>query len=450
MQEDRGRQHRQVRVVGGGLVEVAGRPGEQQPVQGRPRTLGERGLVRLRKLGLHRLHEASGQRLAAERLRPAAGRIAQLAGKEADHRIGDVVGLRVRLEVGRVGVAADQGQREIAHHLGRRRHLDDVAENPVRRGVHVLDRLEAVAQAERDRLLAQVRQLSAGDLVVVDPSGRPGQARLEGRVQLAHGLEVRLQGIDGRERETRVTRGVLQRGDQGRHRHLRGGACHGRGGDVHRVHSGVDRREQGAQLAAGGVVGVQVDGQVEVLAQGCDQLGGRRRPQQPGHVLDGQDVRTRLDQFLGPAQVVVEGVEGLVRAGHVARVADRRLGHRVVGLQHRLDRRTDLVDVVEGVEDAEDVEPGVRRLVHEGVGDLQRVWGVADRVASAQQHLQRDVGHRLVQRVEPRPRVFLQEAQRDVVGGAAPGLGREEVGQQPRNRRGNRHQVAGADAGGQQ
>ena len=43
---------------------------------------------------------------------------------------------------------------------------------PVGRGVDVLDLLEPVAQAERDRLLAQVGQLAAGDLVGVDPAGR--------------------------------------------------------------------------------------------------------------------------------------------------------------------------------------------------------------------------------------------------------------------------------------
>ena len=72
----------------------------------------------------------------------------------------------------RVGADRDQVQREVADHLGRRRHLDDVAEDVVGGGVHVLDLLELLAEPERDRLLAQVGELAAGDLVGVDPAGR--------------------------------------------------------------------------------------------------------------------------------------------------------------------------------------------------------------------------------------------------------------------------------------
>ena len=64
---------------------------------------------------------------------------------------------------------------------------------PVGGGVHRLDLLELLAQAERDRLLAQVGQLPAGDLVVVDPAGRRRQPGLERRVDPAHRLPVRLQ-----------------------------------------------------------------------------------------------------------------------------------------------------------------------------------------------------------------------------------------------------------------
>ena len=67
---------------------------------------------------------------------------------------------------------ADEVQGEVADDLRRRRHLDQAAEHPVGGGVHVLDQLEPVAEAERDRLLAQVGQLAAGDLVVVDAAGR--------------------------------------------------------------------------------------------------------------------------------------------------------------------------------------------------------------------------------------------------------------------------------------
>ena len=85
------------------------------------------------------------------------------------------------------------------------------------------------------------------------------------------------------------------------------------------------------------------------------------------------------------------------------------------------------VDVVERVEDPEDVDAGRRGLLDERVGHLGRVRRVADGVAAAQQHLQADVRHGLAQRGQPLPRVLGEEAQRDVVGGAAPALQRQQL-----------------------
>ena len=104
---------------------------------------------------------------------------------------------RVLREVGGVGLHRGEVQGEVADHLRRRRHLRHPAEDPVGGGVHVLDELEVVGQAEGDRLLAQVRELPAGDLVVVHAAGRAGQTRLERAVEAAHGLPVRLEVADG-------------------------------------------------------------------------------------------------------------------------------------------------------------------------------------------------------------------------------------------------------------
>ena len=88
---------------------------------------------------------------------------------------------------------ADQVQRQVADHLATTASPSRVAEDPVGGGVHVLDLLEPVAQPQRDGLLAQVGQLPAGDLVLVDPPGRRAQPGLERRVEPAHRLPVRLQ-----------------------------------------------------------------------------------------------------------------------------------------------------------------------------------------------------------------------------------------------------------------
>ena len=156
------------------------------------------------------------------------------------------------------------------------------------------------------------------------------------------------------------------------------------------------------------------------------------------------------DDLLGQLQVVVQCVELLGRVGQVAGVAERDLGHRGPGGPHRVDGRAHLGHVVERVEDPEDVHPGGRGLLDEGVGHLGRVGRVADGVAPAQQHLGADVGHRLAQRGQPVPRVLGQEAQRHVVGRAAPALQRQQLRGGARHVRRHGQQVAGAHPGGQQ
>ena len=139
--------------------------------------------------------------------------------------------------------------------------------------------LEAVAEAEGDGLLAQVGQLAAGDLVEVDPAGGGRQARLEGRVELAHRLPVGLERRRPLSRSRPVARSVSSvaatRADSDGW--LRG-AGHRRAGGVDRVDAGVDGGEEGGELAARGVVRVQVHRQVEALAQRRDEAWRPRVP----------------------------------------------------------------------------------------------------------------------------------------------------------------------------
>ena len=99
----------------------------------------------------------------------------------------------------------------------------------------------------------------------------------------------------------------------------------------------VSLREEGRQLAACRVVGVHVHREVEAVAQRRDEDLGRPGPEQPGHVLDRQDVGARADDLIGEAQVVVQRVEVLVGVEQVACVAEGDLGDRGPGLEHRVD-----------------------------------------------------------------------------------------------------------------
>ena len=250
------------------------------------------------------------QGLGPERLGPATGRVAEVAVEEADDRVGDVVAVGFASKSSGSALAPTRARARSPTTLERGRHLDDVAQDAVGRGVHVLDGLEPVAEAESDRLLAQVGQLPAGDLVAVDASGGRGRPDSNGAYSSAHRLPVGLERGGRVESRPGGPLGAVGGGDQRRHRHgwlvVPG---HRGAGDVDGIHAGVDGGQQGGELATGGVVGVQVHRQVEALAQRGDELGRRRGPQQPRHVLDGQDVRAGVDELLGEAKVVVEGVE---------------------------------------------------------------------------------------------------------------------------------------------
>src|SRR5690606_22644809 len=149
-------------------LELLRGPGEQQVVEPRTarRRVGLEVTLVLRREGRDaRSRAAARERLRAERLGPTARRGAEPSAEEGDHRARDVEALRVLRELLRVRPGRDEVQGEVTDDLRRRRDLDEAPEDAVRRGVHRLDLLEAVAEAERDRLLTQVRQLSAGDLV---------------------------------------------------------------------------------------------------------------------------------------------------------------------------------------------------------------------------------------------------------------------------------------------
>ena len=102
-----------------------------------------------------------------------------------------------------------------------------------------------------------------------------------------------------------------------------------------------------------------------------------------------------IHNLLREPQVVVKGVKVFRGVEQVAGVAEGNLGDGGSGLEHRVDSRTHLGDVVESVEDAEDVHAGGGRLPHEGIRHLGGVGRIAHRVSTAQQHLDGDIRERL-------------------------------------------------------
>ena len=377
-------------------------------------------------------------------------RLPQLTGEQRNHRFrkGDLA-IRVR-HVFRRQTAGDHHQRHVADHLGRRRDLHDVAEHAVDLGIGPGDLGPAlVVDAERARLFAQIGVLPAGDLVVVDVGRAGPEIALEGAVEVAHLLPIGRQrhhriGVD-----PRVAGGMAERGDDRAEAGLRGEPAHRIHRRVDGVDPGLDRGEHAGGGDPAGIVGVEVDRDADLPLQRLDEDAGGRRLAQPRHVLETEDMGARRLQLAGQRDVVVEVVFRAAGIGDVAGVADRRLAEPA-GLQHRIHRRAHVLDPVERIEDAEQVDPALRRLAHEIAHHVVGIGGVADAVRGAQQHLGQQVGHRRAQPLQTLPRAFVEKAHRHVEGGAAPALDREELGQHARIGRRDGRQVVAAHPCGQQ
>ncbi len=188
---------------------------------------------------------------------------------------------------------------------------------------------------------------------------------------------------------------------------------------------------------------VEVDGQTDLLAQGPHQQAGRRRPQQAGHVLDGQQVGPPFLQFPSQTDVILQGIFVAFRVEDIAGVAHGGLAQhprRADGL----DGQRQVGQTVQGVEDAEQVDAGVSRFLDEGLDDVIGVVGVTDGTGRAQQHLEQQIGHLLAQGDETLPRRFLEEAHRRVEGRSAPHFQREQASEPAGVERGDPHHVVGA------
>ena len=284
-------------------------------------------------------------------------------------------------------VLAHHHQRHVADHLRRRRHLDDVAEHQVDVVIGLRHLVPARLQPERARLLLEVGELAARHLVQIDFRCRPLEVAFERRILVAHRLPVERDAADPFRLQPGIAIGAAQRLDQRTQAGLRGVAGERVHRRVDRVDAAVDRRQHRRRRQARRVVGVEMDRQVGRLAQRLEQHARRGRLQQPGHVLDGDDMGAGLLELPGQRHVVVEVVFGARRIEDVAGVADRRFAELVLGA-HRVHRDAHVVDPVQAVEHPEQVDAAGRRLRDEMADHIVRIVGVADAVGAPEQHLQ--------------------------------------------------------------
>jgi hypothetical protein len=119
------------------------------------------------------------------------------------------------------------------------------------------------------------------------------------------------------------------------------------------------------------------------------------------------------------------------------------------GLLHSLDANLQLVDVVQGIEDAEDIDTVLLRLLNEVVNSIVGQRRVGDTVGSTEEHLERDVGNGLAHLPESVPRILVQEAVRYVESGTAPALQTVHVGESMAGLLGDIKEIDCADTRGQ-
>ena len=136
----------------------------------------------------------------------------------------------------------------------------------------------------------------------------------------------------------------------------------------------------------------------------------------------------RVAQVFAHADVVGEIVFRAVGVLDVARVADGAFKH-LARVEHGIHGDAHVLDPVQRVKDAEDVDAGFGGLPHELLHHVVRVIGVAHAIRSAQEHLGQEVGHARAQVAQALPGAFLQEAVGDVECGTAPAFDREQFGQ---------------------
>ena len=286
--------------------------------------------------------------------------------------------------------------------------------------------MPAFGEAERARLLAEIRELPARHLVQVDLGGRRAHVGLERGVLGPHHLPVVGDLPDTGGVEAGVARLSPERFHHGAETGLRGEPRKA----VHREVDGIDARLHRGEHARPGdarrIVGMEMHRKPGLFLQRLDQLTRGGGLDEPRHVLDAENVGARFAELAGHAEIVVAVVPATVGSVQIPGVANGRLADPP-GLEHRVDRDPHVLDRVQGVEDAEEVDPGGGGPGHEPSDHVVRIIRVANCVRGAHQHLEKDVGDARAQAPEPLPRTLAEEAQRHVERRSSPAFEREEI-----------------------
>lgn len=334
-------------------------------------------------------------------------------GGAAVHAAGEVAGLAGDGGVPFAGEDVEDGLG--ADDLGAGGDEWGIAEVGSDAGVFFEDFGEFVLGALFAELADEVGDHAAGDLVGDDTGVDAKEAGFEFPVFAADASEVigelpELFHVEA----GRVLGELLEGSDECFGGGLAGSASEGGDGAVDDVGACLDTHQVGHFGEATGVVAVHLDEDGGVLfADGLYDGFGHGGAEEAGHVFDGDGVGAHGDHFVGE---LGEGFDGVDGGGGVA---DGALDV-APGLFDGLEGGFEVSGVVEGIENAEDVHAVLDGAVAEFVDDVVGVVAVADGVLAAEEHLGGGVGEALFDFAEAFPRVFFEEAEAGVEGGAAP------------------------------
>jgi hypothetical protein len=285
--------------------------------------------------------------------------------------------------------------------------------------------------------------------VDVDLRVRSGQSSLEARVDETELSPVGVDGTDVLNVELGIAVGSLQRSKDGSNGRLGGHTGQRVGSGVNGISTSVGTSSHGSNSSTGGVVSVNVDGEVGVLgADSANEYSSGLGAEDTSHVLDSENVSSHLNDLVGKVEVVLEVVL-LLGVQHVTRVTDGSLNNSS-SLLDGADTDSKLLNIVKSVEDTENINSVLLGLLDEVVDGVVGKGGVSNSVGSTQQHLEGNVGHKLTELAKTVPGVLVQETVGNIEGSSSPALKSVGVGVSVGSVLSDGNQVSGTDTSGQE
>ncbi len=167
---------------------------------------------------------------------------------------------------------------------------------------------------------------------------------------------------------------------------------------------------------------MQVDGHTgDSVLNGGDQIVSLLGTHDTGHVLNADGGSAHFLQFLDHLHILSVSVD---RRGGVG----DSTGSDSACIDGGFHGNLQIIHIVQRVEDTDDVNAVLNSLLNKQLHEIIGIVGVTQNILAAQQHLQLGARHLGADLAQTLPGIFVQVAQADIKGSAAPALGGVETG----------------------